>query len=578
MPLLRSALDPNAATTSAYMTKVTRPLAAIVCFAAASLLADDELALRLQPALEAITPDGLLAHIKVLASHEFEGRAPGTKGEELSVKYITDQFNRIGLRPGNPDGTYTQEVPLAGIKSEPRMSFSIGDKTINLKYPDDFVASSAHLQPDIKIDKSDVIFVGYGVVAPEYGWDDYKDVDVRGKTLLMLIGDPPVPDPKDPSKLDEKMFKGKAMTYYGRWTYKYEIAAQKGAAAAVIIHQTESAGYPYSVVRTSWGKENYEIDSPNKNADTVEARSWITLDTAKKLLAACGEDFEALKKSAITKEFRPVPINAKANIDIKQQLRSFKSHNVIGKLEGIDPKLRDEYIIYTAHWDHLGLNHNLQGDQIYNGAVDNASGVASLIQLAAAFAKLNPPPKRSVLFMATTAEEAGLLGSKFYALHPLYPLEKTLADINIDTVNPWGKTRDIEDLSNDSSTLDDLLAAAAKRNSRVMTANSQPEKGSFYRADHFEFSKLGVPALYTGGGKDFIGKQADFGQQKKDDYVAHHYHQVSDEVNPEWDLSGAVQDVQLLFEVGYQVANGDKFPEWKPGTEFRAKRDAMLKK
>ena len=419
--------------------KISGWLIAISLTAVTSLFAVDELALRLEPALEAITPDGLLAHIKVLASDEFEGRAPGTKGEELSVNYITDQFRKIGLKPGNPDGGYTQEVPLAGIKSEPRMSFAVRDGTIDLKYPDDFIASSARLQPEIKINNSEVVFVGYGVVAPEYGWDDYKNVDVRGKTLLMLIGDPPIPDPKDSSKLDEKMFKGKAMTYYGRWTYKYEIAAQKGAAAAVIIHQTESAGYPYSVVRTSWGKENYEIDSPNKNADTVEARSWITLDTAKKLLAACGEDFEALKKSAITKEFRPVPINAKANIDIKQQLRSFKSHNVIGKLEGIDPKLRDEYIIYTAHWDHLGLNHNLQGDQIYNGAVDNASGVASLIQLAAAFAKLNPPPKRSVLFMATTAEEAGLLGSKFYALHPLYPLEKTLADINIDTVNPWAK-------------------------------------------------------------------------------------------------------------------------------------------
>src|SRR5438034_2148964 len=374
MPLLRSALDPNAATTSAYITKVTRPLAAIVCFAAASLLADDELALRLQPALEAITPDGLLAHIKVLASDEFEGRAPGTKGEELSVKYITDQFNRIGLKPGNPDGTYTQEVPLAGIKSEPRMSFSIGDKTINLKYPDDFVASSAHLQPDIKIDKSDVIFVGYGVVAPEYGWDDYKDVDVRGKTLLMLIGDPPVPDPKDPSKLDEKMFKGKAMTYYGRWTYKYEIAAQKGAAAAIIIHETEPAAYPWQVVRSSWARENFELDNPNKNMDAVEARSWITLNAAKKFLADCGQNFDALKKSALTKEFRPVSLKATAYIEIKQQIRSFKSHNVIGKLEGSDPKLNGEYVIYTAHWDHLGRHPELQGDQIYNGAIDNASG------------------------------------------------------------------------------------------------------------------------------------------------------------------------------------------------------------
>jgi Zn-dependent M28 family amino/carboxypeptidase len=546
--------------------------------AATSLFAADQLALRLQPALDAITPDGLLAHIKILASDEFEGRAPGTKGEELSVKYISDQFKQIGLKPGNPDGSYIQEVPLAGIKSEPKMSFKFGGKTTELKFPDDFVASSARLQPEIKIDNSDVVFVGYGIVAPEYGWDDYKDADVKGKTILMLVGDPPILDPKDPSKLDDKMFKGKAMTYYGRWTYKYEIAAQKGAVAAVIIHETGPAGYPYSVVKTSWGKENYEIDAPNKNMDAVEVRSWITLDVARKMLADCGQDFDAMKKSAITKEFRPVTLNAKANIDIKQQLRSFKSHNVIGKLDGSDPKLQDEYEIYTAHWDHLGRHPELQGDQIFNGAIDNASGVASVIQLAAAFTKLNPPPKRSVLFMATTGEEAGLLGAKFYAEHPLYPLEKTLADINIDTVNPWGKTRDIEDLTDNNSTLDDLLAAAAKRNGRVMTPNSQPEKGGFYRADHFEFSKLGVPALYTGGGKDFIGKPANFGQQKKDDYTAHHYHQVSDEVDPNWDLSGAVQDVQLLFEVGYQVANGDKFPEWKPSSEFKAKREAMLKK
>ena len=558
--------------------KTARLLVAILLAGALSSLATDELAERLQPALEAITPDGLLAHIKILASDEFEGRAPGTKGEELSVRYIADQFKQIGLKPGNPDGTYTQEVPLAGIKSEPKMSFTVRDKTIDLKYPDDFVASSARLEPEIKIENSDVVFVGYGIVAPEYGWDDYKDADVRGKTILMLINDPPIPDPKDSSKLDDKMFKGKAMTYYGRWTYKYEIAAKKGAVVAVIIHETEPAAYPYSVVKTSWGKENYEIDAPDKNIEAVKARSWITLDAAKKLLADCGQDFDALKKSAITKAFRPVAVDAKANIDIKQQLRSFKSHSVIGKLDGGDPKLQDQYVIYTAHWDHLGRHAELQGDQIFNGAIDNASGVAAVIQLAAAFTKLNPPPKRSVLFMATTGEEAGLLGVKFYSEHPLYPLEKTPADINIDTVNPWGKTRDIEDLSDNNSTLDDLLAAAARHNGRVMTPNSQPEKGSFYRADHFEFSKQGVPALYTGGGKDLIGKPADFGRQKKDDYTAHHYHQVSDEMNSEWDLSGAVQDIQLLFEVGYQVANGDKFPEWKSGAEFKAKRDAMLKK
>jgi len=557
--------------------KISRLLLALSFSAAASLLGNDELKDRLLPALEAITPDGLLAHIKVLASDEFEGRAPGSKGEDLSVKYITDQFKKIGLRPGNPDGTYTQEVPLAGIKSEPQMSLVIGDKTMDLKYPDDFVASSARLQPEIKIDKSNLVFVGYGVVAPEYGWDDYKNVDVRGKTLLMLIGDPPVPDPKDPSKLDDKTFKGKAMTYYGRWTYKYEIAAQKGAAAAIIIHETEPAAYPWQVVRSSWSKENFELDNPNKNMDAVSARSWITSEVAKKLFADSGQDFDALKKSAVTKDFRPVVLNAKANIAIKQQIRSFKSHNVIGKLEGSDPKLRDEYLIYTAHWDHLGLHPELQGDQIFNGAIDNASGVASVIELAGAFSKLNPPPKRSVLFMATTAEEAGLLGAKFYAEHPLYPLKKTLADINLDSMNVWGKARDIEDLSLGFSTVDDLLAAAAKQQGRSAIPDSRPDKGKIYRADNFEFSKVGLPSLYIGKGEHLLSRP-ESAPLRSDEFDSTDYHQVTDEVHPDWDLSGAVQDVQLVFEVGYEVANGDKFPEWKPRSEFKARRDSMLKK
>jgi Zn-dependent M28 family amino/carboxypeptidase len=553
--------------------KISRFLLAIFFSTAASLLGNDELKDRLQPGLEAITPDGLLAHIKVLASDEFEGRSPGTKGEDLSVKYITDQFKKIGLKPGNPDGTYTQEVPLAGIKSEPRMSFVIGDKSMDLKYPDDFVASSARLQPEIKIEKSDVVFVGYGVVAPEYGWDDYKNADVRGKTLLMLIGDPPVPDPKDPSKLDDKMFKGKAMTYYGRWTYKYEIAAKKGAAAAIIIHETEPAAYPWQVVRSSWSKENFELDNANKNMDAVSARSWITLDVAKKLFADSGQDFDSLKKSAIAKDFRPVVLNAKANIQIKQQVRSFKSHNVIGKLEGSDPKLNGEYVMYTAHWDHLGSHPELQGDQIFNGAIDNASGVASVIELAAAFMKINPPPQRSVLFMATTAEEAGLLGAKFYAEHPLYPLEKTLADINLDSMNVWGKARDIEDLSLGFSTLDDLLAAAAKGQGRSAIPDSRPDKGKIYRADNFEFSKVGLPSLYIGKGEHLLSR-TETAPLRSDEFDSTDYHQVTDEIHPDWDLSGAVQDVQLVFEVGYEVANGDKFPEWKPGSEFRVKGSA----
>ncbi len=543
-----------------------------------SLFAAEKPEEKLKPALDVITPDALLAHIKVLSSDEFEGRSPGTKGEELSIKYISDQFRSIGLNPGNPDGSYFQEVPLAGIKSDPKMVLAVAGKPpMDLKYPDDFVASSARLQPEIKVDNSDLVFVGYGVVAPEYGWDDYKGVDVRGKTIVMLINDPAVPDPKDPSKLDEKMFKGKAMTYYGRWTYKYEIAAQKGAAAAIIIHETEPAAYPWQVVRSSWAKENFELDNPNKNANAVSARSWITLDVAKKLFADCGQDFDALKKTAITKGFRPVALNAKANIDIKQALRSFKSRNVIGKFEGADPTLKDEYIIYTAHWDHLGRHPELQGDQIFNGAVDNASGDAAVIALASAFPKADPAPRRSILFMCTTAEEAGLLGAKFYAEHPLYPLEKTLADINIDSMNVWGKARDIEDVSYGFSTMDDALDAAAQRQGRKAIPNSRPEKGAIYRADNFEFSKVGVPSLYIGKGEHLVSRPPN-GPLRSDEFDLKDYHQVTDEVKPDWDLSGAVQDVDLLFEVGYQIANADKFPEWKQGVEFKPKRDAMLKK
>jgi Zn-dependent M28 family amino/carboxypeptidase len=529
-------------------------------------------------AADAITAADLLKHMKVLASDEYEGRAPGSKGEELSVKYIYEQFKALGLQPGNPNGTYIQEVPLAGITTTPSASFTVGDKKTDLKFPDDYVASSARLENAIKIENTDVVFVGYGVVAPEYGWDDYKGVDVKGKTILMLINDPAIPDPADPAKLDEKMFKGSAMTYYGRWTYKYEIAAQKGAAAAVIIHETVPAAYPYSVVMSSWAKENFEIDAADKNAGAVQIRSWITLDVAKKLLRDCGQDFDALKKKAIGKDFRPVTLKAKANFDLKQTVRPFKSNNVVAKVEGSDPKLQDEWVIYSAHWDHLGKHDELPGDKIFNGAADNASGVGGLLELATAFAKMKPAPKRSILFMATTAEEAGLLGAKFYAEHPLYPLQKTLADINMDGLSLWGKTRDIEDISFGNSDLDDLLAAATKRQDRVMNPNSQPEKGTFYRADNFEFSKVGLPSLYTGAGRDVVGKPPGFGQQKKDEYVAKHYHQPSDEVNPEWDLSGAAEDLRLLLEVGYDVANGEKFPEWKAGTEFKAKRDAMMTK
>lgn len=530
-----------------------------------------------QSAADAIDAAGLLEHIKVLGSDKFEGRAPGSKGEIESVRYITEQFQKLGLKPGNPNGTYTQEVPLAGILGTPTASFTVQDKKITLQAPSDYVAFTNRILPEVHVQNSEMVFVGYGVVAPEYGWDDYKDVDVKGKTLVFLINDPPIPSPSDPPQLDDKMFKGKAMTYYGRWSYKYEIAAQKGAIAAIIVHETIPAAYPWSVVENSNAKENFVIDSPDKNLGTVAVRSWITLDTAKRLFSATGKSFDELKKAALRKDFHPVSLGATADFAIRNKIHQFKSHNVVGKLEGSDPQKKDEVVIYSAHWDHLGRDPKLKGDQIYNGALDNASGVASILEIAQAFTKLPQPPPRSILFLATTAEEAGLLGAKYYAEHPLYPLDHTLADINIDIVNPWGKTHDVEDISAGNSTLDEMFAQAAAAQGRVAKPNSEPEKGSFFRADHFELSKLGVPSLYPGSKpKDFIGKPAGFGQRASDDYTQHHYHQVSDEVNPSWDLTGAVQDDQLLFSVGWQVANGNQYPTWLPGSEFKAKRDEMM--
>ncbi len=528
-------------------------------------------------AANAIDADGLLGHIKVLGSDKFEGPAPGSKGEEESVQYITEQFKKLGLKPGNPNGTYTQEVPMAGILTTPTATFTAGEQKMELNSPNDFVAFTSRITPTVEVKDSEMVFVGYGIVAPEYGWDDFKGMDLKGKTLVFLINDPPVPDASDSSKQDDKMFKGKAMTYYGRWSYKYEIAAEKGAAAAVIVHETIPAAYPWSVVDNSNAKQNFVIDAPDKNMTTIGVRSWIQLETARKLFSAAGQSYDELKKAAARKDFKPVSLGAKAHFTLQNKIERFKSRNVIGKLEGSDAKRKDEYVIYSAHWDHLGRDPMLQGDQIYNGALDNASGVAAVLELAQAFTKLSPPPPRSLLFLATTAEESGLLGAKYYAENPLYPLDHTLADINIDGVNPWGKTRDIEDIAAGNSTLDDLLAAAAKRAGRTAKPNSEPEKGSFFRADNFEFAKVGVPALYIGSKpKDYVGQPADYGQKKSDDYTLHHYHQVSDEVNPAWDQSGAIEDIRLLFEVGDQVATADKFPTWNDGSEFKAKRAAMM--
>ncbi len=526
----------------------------------------------LTKALADFNSERLLDHIRVLASDEFEGRAPGTPGEELTVKYLTDKFTAYGLKPGNPDGTYLQKVPLIGSTPLAKVGFAAGDRKIE-PAEEDFLARSSRFVPQVDLRNSEMVFVGYGVVAPEYGWDDFKDVDVRGKTVVMLINDPQVPDPQDPTKLDETLFKGRAMTYYGRWTYKFEIASAKGAAAAIIIHETATAGYPLKAL-ASWRQENFGLAGSEKGRIGVEA--WLAFDRAAEVFAAGGEDLNALKQLALRRDFRPVTLGARANLTVKSTLRRVESKNVVAKLEGSDPTLKDEYVVYTAHWDHMGRDPRLSGDQIFNGAVDNASGTACLLEWARVFAQLSPAPKRSILFLAVTAEEKGLLGAKYYAEHPLYPLTRTLANINKDGINQWGRTSDITVIGLGNSTLDDILAEAARTQGRTLRADAEPEKGYFYRSDHFEFAKQGVPALNTDAGVEYIGKPADYAKKTRDDYTAKDYHGVGDEVRPDWDLAGAIEDLQLLLMVGWQVANGEKWPEWRPGTEFKALREASL--
>lgn len=531
----------------------------------------------LAPALESITADGLMTHIKVLASDEFEGRAPGSKGEELTADYLIGQFKQLGLQPGNPDGSFVQNVPLAGFTAQATASITAGGKRMSLENLKDYVAVSRRFVPQVIVDNSEIVFVGYGVVAPEYGWDDYKDVDVRGKTIVMLINDPAVPDPNDPTKLDESLFKGRAMTYYGRWTYKYEIASEKGAAAAIIVHETGPAGYPFEVVSGSWGRENFDIQTSDKNMGRVAVESWITLGVAKQLFSGSGKDFDELKKAAVRKDFRPVSLGAKASFHIKNTLREVQSKNVVAKLEGSDPNLKDEYLIYMAHWDHLGKDEKAKDDGIYNGALDNASGTSALLEIAKAFTKLPTKPKRSVLFLSVTAEEKGLLGAKYYATNPLYPLAKTLTAINIDGVNQWGQTRDYTVIGLGNSTIDDLLAEEARTQGRTLKPDTEPEKGFYYRSDHFEFAKVGVPALHSDAGDDYIDKPAGYSKQKRDEYTNNDYHKPSDEIKADWDLSGAVEDAKLLLKLGYNITEGTNWPTWKEGTEFKAKREQMLK-
>jgi Zn-dependent M28 family amino/carboxypeptidase len=520
----------------------------------------------------------VLERIKTLSADGFEGRAPGTKGEELTVKYLEDTFRSLGVKPGNSDGTYIQKVPLVGITAANTAPLTIkkGATKRTFKWADEVVAWTKHVGDGAAIADSELIFAGYGVTAPEFNWDDFKGIDVKGKTIVVLVNDPQVPDPANPSALDQKTFNGKAMTYYGRWTYKFEEGARRGAAGVLIVHETGPAGYPFQVVQGNL-LEKFDLVTPDKNMGRASIEGWVTLDTAKTILKMGGQDFDALKKQALTREFKPVPLGLTASMAVKNTMRTLDSKNVLGKVEGSDPRLKDEYVVYSAHWDHLGVDPKIKGDGIKNGALDNASGVAQLLEIAKAFTTVEPKPKRSILFLMVTAEEQGLLGSQYYSVTPVYPLAKTVANINVDGINQWGRTRDITVVGMGASDLDDYLRDAATEQGRVLRPDPDSDKGFYYRSDHFNFAKQGVPALYTHVGEAFIDKPEGYGKKKREEYTTNDYHQPSDEVKPDWDLSGAMEDAQLIFLVGYRVANADKMPEWKPGNEFRATREKMLK-
>ena len=518
------------------------------------------------------SPERLMADMRTLSSDEFQGRGPGTKGEDLTIAYLQKKFRDAGLEPGNPDGTYLQAVPLVGTRPDPRMTLTFAGhgKAMHLAFEKDFVAQTRRMVDSVHLD-ADMIFVGYGVPAPEYKWDDFKGVDVKGKVIVVLINDPPVPD--------ERMFGGKAMTYYGRWTYKYEKAAELGAAGCLIVHETGPAGYPWEVVRDSWSGEAFNLVATDKNMHRAAVEGWITRERAEELFRAAGLDYETEKKKAVSADFHPMPLGMKAQLDIHNTLRTIQSRNVIAKRTGSDPALKNQYVIYSAHWDHFGIGPEVKGEKIYHGALDNASGSAALLEIARAYAQLKPEnaPKRTILFLSVTAEEQGLLGSEYYAEHPLYPASRTAADINMDGMNVWGKARDITEIGKGKSTLDEVVADVAEQQGRTVRADPEPEKGFYYRSDHFSFAKAGIPAFDPDAGIDFTGKPAGWGLAKRQEYTANDYHKPSDVIKPDWDLRGAAQDCELYFLVGLRVADAAKMPEWKPNAEFKAIREASLK-
>ena len=514
-----------------------------------------------------ITAEDLARHIEILASDEFGGRAPASPGEAMTIAYLKGEFRRLGLEPANGD-SYFQEVPLVAITADPLTAIRVtGENTdLLLRYTDDMMVWTKRVVDNVAIEASELVFVGYGIVAPEYDWNDYKDVDVEGKTVVILVNDPGF------ATQDAELFNGNAMTYYGRWTYKFEEAARHGAAAALIVHETEPAAYPWAVVTGSWSGPQFDLVRADRNMSRVAVEGWITRLAAITLFARSGRDFDRMKEAALFRYFEPVSLDLEVSMAIRNSLRETISNNVVAILPGVERP--EEYVIYMAHWDHLGTDPAIIGDGIYNGALDNASGTAALIEIAEAFALAGKRPARSVIFAAVTAEEQGLLGSAYYAEHPLFPLDQTVAGINIDGLGNIGRTREIAVVGHGLSELDGYLALAAAAQLREARPEAFPEKGYYYRSDHFSLAKKGVPMLYTDAGIDSVQNGILWGEDQARTYTAKRYHKPGDEYDERWDLSGAEQDVRLFHEVGLRIANEKSWPNWNEGTEFRAIRDA----
>jgi len=504
-------------------------------------------------------------HLTILSSDAYQGRKPMTRGEDSTVNYIKAEFEKLNLEPAFGKSFY-QNVPLVNIISTPSdMTFSTKNGKLTFKNPDNFVAFTERITDKVGVENAKLVFAGYGIVAPEYNWNDYKGLNVKGKVVVVLVNDPGY------ATGDITLFKGKTMTYYGRWTYKYEEAARQGAAGCIIVHEDAAAAYPWSVVASSNGSSMH-LQAKNKHSDTCGLEAWITKDAAQTLFASCGLDYSADKRRAGIRGFRPFKMDATVSLTLTNKLRFGVSKNVGAILPGTDRK--DECVIYSAHWDHLGIGKPINGDSIYNGAADNASGVAAMLEIAKAYSALEIKPDRSVLFIAFTAEESGLLGSQYYVRNPSFPLSKTVADINFDIMTFWGRMKDVTLISYGESELDKSVAKAAEKQHRYVIQDPFPEHGSFFRADQFWFARVGVPVVYGSGFYDQREKGKGYARKKLLEYTTLHYHRPSDEYNPAiHDLSGAIEDTQLFFNVGYVLTNESAFPKWYDNSPWKKIRD-----